>query len=263
MNKRFLLSAALAATMSVAFAQNGNVVKNGDFEAEFEAYQPYSSDFEAAKSVPGWELETGGIYNGNVRILEQEPDGDIIADDNYQYMRIERKNDNGWANISAKQTIGVVPGTEYSLSFLGKNSVGTPAGWIDVLHQGIIIYDKQEGGEKLVDLEVTNPGWEEIDGGKFTPKNDKIVVVLYANNPNWNKVKNEDSYVEFDNVEINGDTSNGISSVENTAAKGKTAVFDLSGRKVNVSSEAALRDSGLKGVFIVKQGDLAKKIAVK
>lgn len=264
MKKNILLSMMLLGAMC-ASAQNANVVVNGDFEAEFEEYNPYSWDFTAAKSVPGWELSTSGIWNGNVRILDQEPDGDIIMDDNYQYARLERKDDNGWANISMTQTIGVVPNTEYTLSFLSRYNDGERSDWMGDREQGIVIYDKEEGGVELVKSLVDNAGWAYTKDITFTPKSEKIILKLYCNNPNWNKVKNKNSYVEFDDVQIVGDASaaTGVASVTVGNANAKSEVYDMAGRRVATTSLNALRASGKKGVFIVKQGDKAEKVVVK
>lgn len=119
-------------------------------------------------------------------------------------------------------------------------------------------------GVVLVKSLVDNAGWAYTKGITFTPKSDKIILKLYCNNPNWNKVKNKNSYVEFDDVQIVGDASaTGVATVTVGNANAKSEVYDMAGCRVAATSLNALRASGKKGVFVVKRGGKTEKVVVK
>lgn len=282
MKRTLFLSMALALTATQSYAQQ-NLLVNGDFEQPVETFSPYEwvPDFLVPVYIPGWDkseeyAETGklsfttinndgqDIWNGTPQILPQEPDGDIIMDDNTQYLRLKRKEDNGWQDVCLYQTVNVVPDTEYTLSFISRYAEGFLSDWLqETLECGYRVYDREKGGVVLVSAsDLKNAGWERHEVA-FTPTSDKIVLQLYINNDNYDKNgRSDDVYIDFDDVAVIGQAPSGISGILTDGADGPVAVYDLTGREIpGVRSMADL--SSLKGVYLLEQGGNVRKILLE
>ena len=136
-------------SMTAVFAQQkeGNLLKNGDFEAGYTAFN--HSDIMCPEVIEGWDLKrdvdgldnaiVSGTFNNAgqdewntfafIKDIEDADmsgeGGDLITDDNYQYLRFQRYFWNGWFDSDGiQQTVSVVPGETYSLSCIYRVNAG-------------------------------------------------------------------------------------------------------------------------------------------
>lgn len=140
MKKNFtLIMAALFSGCFALSAQEENLLEEGDFESIDINFFSYENSLQCPIYIPGWDLQSGievpdglkqddynnyGLEKWNIRA-----EINYVVDpteDNYQYLRLQRYEWNGWWDGSAgiRQTVAVVPNTTYKLSFMARVNPG-------------------------------------------------------------------------------------------------------------------------------------------
>ncbi len=274
MKKILLLAAAFCAAN---FAMNAddvaNLVANGNFEnTNYEQAVPgeYTWDpvntWENLSVLPGWQLSTGGPWNGTACILagdEYAGDGDIRPEDDMQHLHIRGYNDNGWTNIKVYQIVkNLVPGRQYTLDFVIAHNWADGANWTPDPDFGFVIaeVDGEGAGREL--MKQTNMGegqdFEYFDYS-FTAPASEIYLEFYYGNSFYEGNKHEDHWMDLDLVRIysaEGDEQvpelNAVNSVINDN-DAPVELYNLQGVRVNAND-------ALKGIYIQRQGNKATKV---
>lgn len=270
--KKFLFaSAALALVATTANAQN--LVVNGSFnDPGYEQAVPdgYTwspvNEWNDLSVLPGWTLNTSGIWNGIIQVVTDEPgDDDPRPEEDEVYLNMMGYNDNGWAKISISQIVkGLEVGKEYVFKYQydynfpdGAQSSG---GWAPDPDYGAIIseVDGNEAGKTI--SEYINPNGAERSSGawlqfetKFTATVSEIYLQLYLNNVYYSGNKKDGLYLDLDNVEIYDADTSGVEAIFDENAP--VEYYNLQGVRVNANDAT-------KGIYVKKQGNKVTKVAL-
>lgn len=282
--KKLLFSAALA-LVAIGFnasAQDevNNKVVNGDFEdTNYEQSVPSDWTWDpwdkqnVLTNLPGWTLNTGGIWNGGVEIKRDDTtigDGDIRPEDDLAYLHFFGYNDNGWGDISISQVVtGLKPGLEYNLSYLV--AVNWPEGpsWTPDQNYGYELaeVDSDASGNPIAgrgiisanvattDLEVFTD-FDQPVTAKFTaPADGKVYLRIYLNNNYGKDNKHDNLWMDIDMVQIwsPDDPAAGVNDVIVSDANAPVEYYNLQGVRVANPQN---------GIFIRKEGNKALKVVL-
>lgn len=320
MKKKLLLIGVCAFFAAAASAQqkDGNLLKNGDFEASYTTFN--HADKQCPEVIEGWDLQKDvdgldkPIVSGKFNNIGQDEwnsfafilditdgdlsgeGGDLITDDNFQYLRIQRYDWNGWFDSDGiQQTVDVVPGETYSLSCIYRvNAGGTrdkePA------KRHIRVYEAStnaKGGlvkgamifEEQIPHETCD--WTAFSTtGIKTDSETKLIVCLGldgAGGEGDGKPQNENVYIDYDDVVFAKGGASGVTSmdadkvsvrklgfnilIDGASAGDKIALYDVAGTLLK--SDVAKADKVMlpvagqaRGVYIVKVGNVTKKVVL-
>lgn len=276
MKKSLLLVAAAALCAGVANAERiddayvDNLLVNGNFEdkgyVQSKAYDWAETDeIQNLESLPGWILNTGGIWNGTVQVYEEEGDGWARPEYDLQFLLFRAFKENGWTTINTSAVgEGLEVGTEYRLDFLVGHFFESED-WIEKVCQfrlAEVDYDKEgnpmAGKEIYVgDLMETGQEFENIEYDFKAPASKVWVEFSFASKcweGGWN---GENNWMQLDNVRLFDkakaeEKEAGIESV-NADNNAPVEYFTISGIRVNGNAQ-------LNGVYIRKQGTKAEKV---
>ena len=152
--KTLLLALACAGTLSAQ-----NVLLNPGFNEPFTAFTYNGQEWSCPEFIEGWDMtdeyaagnySTGnfnnvGLSQWNIRaeiLNSEEYEEDWITEDEVQYLRLQRFEQNGWYDGGLYQTINMTPGVPYTLSFYYRVSPGTIDGdWVSPLQPNIRILE--------------------------------------------------------------------------------------------------------------------------
>lgn len=275
--KKFLFAtAALALVATTANAQN--LVVNGSFnDPGFEQAVPESytwspvDEWNDLSVLPGWTLTTGGIWNGVIQVITEEPgDDDPRPEEDEEYLNLQGYNDNGWTKIAISQVVkGLEVGKEYVFKYQydynfpdGAQSSG---GWAPDPDYGAVIseVDVDNSGAYIAGRELlnyANPNGSERSSGawlqfetKFTATVSEIYLEIYLGNYYYEGNKKDGLYLDLDNVEIYDLEKNAVEVIFDNNAP--VEYYNLQGVRVNANDAA-------KGIFIKKQGNKVAKVAL-
>lgn len=316
-----LLVTCTSFTMStVAFAQqnDGNLLKNGDFEAAYTTFN--HADKLCPEVIEGWDLRkdvdgldkpiVSGTFNNAgqdewntfafIKDIEDADlsgeGGDLIADDNFQYLRFQRYDWNGWFDSDGiQQTVDVVSGQTYSLSCIYRVNAGGTRDKQDAKRH-IRVYEAStnaKGGivkgalifEEQIPHETCD--WKVFSASDIkTDSETKMIVCLGmdgAGGEGDGKPQNENVYIDYDDVVFQKGGASGITSmdadrisvrklglnilVDGIDAGDKVAIYDIAGNlqksDVAQSDKLIMSVAGqAKGVYIVRVGNVAKKVVL-
>ena len=307
-------------SMTAVFAQQkeGNLLKNGDFEAGYTAFN--HSDIMCPEVIEGWDLKrdvdgldnaiVSGTFNNAgqdewntfafIKDIEDADmsgeGGDLITDDNYQYLRFQRYFWNGWFDSDGiQQTVSVVPGETYSLSCIYRVNAGGTRDKQDAKRH-IRVYEastNDKGGtvkgamiyEQQIPHETCD--WKVFStSGIKTDSETKMIICLGmdgAGGEGDGKPQNENVYIDYDDVVFQKGTASGIASmnannvsvrklgvnilVGGVSAGDQVTVYDIAGNlqksDVAQSDKMMIPMAGqAKGVYIVKVGNVTKKVVL-
>lgn len=284
--KKLLFSAALA-LVAIGFnasAQDevNNKVVNGDFEdpnyvqsvPSDWTWEPWNTQ-NVLTELPGWSLETGGIWNGGVEIKRGEEyigDGEIRPEEDMAFAHLFGYDNNGWTSVSMYQVVeNLKPGLEYNLSYLVAVSwpdgeawtpdpdfgyevaeVSTDADGKVVAGRGIISANL---GSKLNDEIFTD--FDLPMTAKFTaPADGKVYLRIYLRNTYGEGNKHGGLWMDVDMVKIWSpeDTEGaGVNVIEVSDANAPVEYYNLQGVRVANPQN---------GIFIRKEGNKALKVVL-
>lgn len=258
-----------------------NLVENGSFDnpdyvtaifgSEEEGFRenPYgwiedvvNCVSEGDGTVPGWEINTAGMWNGIVQIYSHdEPDDWWIEASNKYCLRSRHYTDNGWTSITLEGTAkGLEIGKTYTLDLMVWHHFPEDATAGDP-KVGFKIVDEEGSGEGYPSAEAGRDDSSMGDGSNwsmvkttFQAKHETVKIQLYSGVWNYEGNTVPLHWVQWDEVRIyDPATTDGISNlaVDEAAAQ---EIYTLQGVRVPANS-------ALKGVYIVKQGNKVSKIA--
>lgn len=264
--KKFLFaSAALALVATTADAQN--LVVNGSFnEPGYEQAVPADFTWSPVDTwkdlsvLPGWTLDTGGIWNGGAQVVTEEPgDDDPRPEEDEDYLNMWGYVDNGWAAVKISQVVkGLEVGKEYIFRFQYDYNFPNGASWNVTPDYGAVIYevDGDMAGKTIV--EYKNPNGDEASSGawiqfeqKFTATVSEIWLEFYLGNYYYQGNYKEGLFLDLDNIEIYDAEGSGVEAVVD--ANAPVEYYNLQGVRVNAND-------ALKGVYIKKQGKQTSKV---
>lgn len=279
--KKFFISAAVLAFAFGASAETYvNHVANGNFEEEgWEAsvpdgwtWDPWNT-YELLSKLPGWQLSTGGIWNGGVQLFEEAGDDDMRPGEDMNYVHFLGYNDNGWTKIKIYQVISdLTPGRTYDLTFIC--AVNWPEGsdWTPDKDYGFFVaeVDKDNEGNEVAGKEISSVNLAEVMpdlGGDFeecgpfsitAPADGKIYLEFYYNNCWYEGNRADNKWMDLDLVNLYSEEEPDTS-IETVAADSKVAqgVYNLQGIRVANNLEELGNQSGL---YIVRTAEGAQKI---
>ncbi|WP_455587072.1 T9SS type A sorting domain-containing protein [Bacteroides sp.] len=319
MKTKLLLLGACAFFAVNGYAQtDGNLLKNGGFEEPYTTFN--HADQQCPEVIEGWDLKRDGdgldqpIESGKFNNIGQDEwntfafikeiqdadlqgvGADLIADDNYQYLRFQRYDWNGWFDSDGiQQTVEVVPGQTYSLSCIYRVNAGGTRDKQDAKRH-IRVYEastNSKGGivkgalifeEKIP--HVTCDWTAFSTSGIKTDSETKMIICLGmdgAGGEGDGKPQNENVYIDYDEVVFQKGGASGLTSmdaskisvrklglnilIDGSVAGDKVAVYDVAGNlqksDVAQSDKLIIPVAGLvKGVYIVKVGNVTKKVVL-
>lgn len=316
--KLLLLGACAFFTVNGYAQEDGNLLKNGGFEASYETFN--HAGFQCPEVIEGWDLKKDGdgldkpFESGKFNNIGQDEwntfafikeiqdadlqgaGADLIADDNYQYLRVQRYDWNGWFDSDGiQQTVEVVPGQTYSLSCIYRVNAGGTRDKQDAkrhirvyeastnaqggLVKGALIFEEQ--------IPHVTCDWTAFStSGIKTDSETKMIVCLGLNGAGGDgdgKPQNENVYIDYDEVVFQKGGASGLTSmdaskisvrklglnilIDGSVAGDKVAVYDVAGNlqksDVAQSDKLIIPVAGLvKGVYIVKVGNVTKKVVL-
>jgi len=176
-----------------------NLVTNGDFEDVSGVTFNHENGQPAAESLPGWDI-VWNPWNVYMKIEEQTTDGNLIKEDNHQYISLNRYYWDGWGDGSIKQAVSVVPGHKYAFSYLYRFSYGSYNG--DRPRTGFQVYDEKQDGDVLIKNEDLDPtgSWTLVKD-EFTAVSDVAFIRIFLNScKNW--YKSDGVWAAIDEVKL-------------------------------------------------------------
>lgn len=255
-----------------------NYVVNGNFDDpayEQSADEPSCYGWNAGELdgeqelsvLPGWNLATGGMWNGTCMIKDQDPDDWFIFAGNTQCLHMNHYHINGWTKIKVNQQItGLTPGKQYRLDFYVAHQYSNSLDWANP-DQGFTLYDKPlaegENGMEIVTVSGISEDSEfEYYIYDFTAPSDEVIIELWGQNYNGEGNQSGKHWVDWDEVRVY-DESLCDYSVENPSS-GDNGIFDITfdNAQVEIYTLQGVRvpnNSELNGVYIVKQGNKVVK----
>ncbi len=274
--KNLLLLAAFAAASLTVNAQDDvvNMVVNGNFEnpnyvqavpSEY-TWEPVN-EWENLSVLPGWELTTGGPWNGVISLLtgdDNAGDADIRPEDDYNTVLFRGYIENGWTKLSIKQVVkNLVPGREYTLDFVLAENQPDGSWGPQAPDYGVIIAepDVDKDGNNIAGRQILEEkNMADIDlnyfSYKFTaPAAGSVYLEFYLGNYYYDGNRKEFLWMELDLVRIyseEGDEEAPDSSVAMIEdANAPVEYYNLQGVRVNNAEN---------GIFIRKQGNKTSKV---
>lgn len=292
--KKLLLSAAfVAATLGVVAQDAPNMVANGYFEWNgYEQSVPggYTwapwNEQKYLDVLPGWELATGGEWNGGIELMVNheefgEGDGDLRPEGDFNVLRFLGYNDNGWTSINANQVINnLVPGRTYHLEYIimvnWPTAENCSKGWAPDPDYGFAVsaVDKNTEGKEVAgmelikknlgaeanELDINNNDFVAVGPYDFTaPKDGKAYLNIYLRNDytQGNK-KSPDLWMIIDCVRIYSDEADevpaGVNGVEVAEQDAPAVYYNLQGVEVANPAEG--------GLYICKKGNKVTKVVL-
>lgn len=266
--KKFLFaSAALALVATTANAQN--LVVNGSFDDPgYEQAIPdgYTwspvNEWNDLSVLPGWTLTTGGIWNGIVQVVTDEPgDDDPRPEEDEVYLNMMGYTDNGWTAIKVSQIVkGLEVGKEYVFKFQYDYNFPNGSSWNPSPDYGAVIceVDGNEAGKEIVKYanpygnEQTSGTWVQFEN-KFTATVSEIWLEFYLGNYYYEGNKKDGLYLDLDNVEIYDADTSGVEAIFDENAP--VEYYNLQGVRVNANDAT-------KGIYVKKQGNKVTKVAL-
>ncbi|MDE6336669.1 MAG: hypothetical protein K2J63_01610 [Muribaculaceae bacterium] len=272
--KKLLLLAALAASSMAVSAQDDvvNMVVNGNFEAPGYVQERAAYNWEGAPDeldlsyLPGWQLSTGGIWNGTICVMSGDDyagDGDLRPEDDYNYLHFLGYYDNGWTTINAAQIVkNLVPGREYTLDFLLAENQPDGAWGPQAPDYGVSVSEVDgEGAGKLIIEEKNMCESQDFEyfSYKFTaPADGQVYLRFFLGNYYYegNTKQNGNLWMDLDLVRIYSEEGDeeapeaGVAGIINDAAP--VEYYNLQGVRVNKADA--------KGLYIRKQGNKSTKV---
>ena len=170
-----------------------NLLKNGDFEGEFDL----SADKERAEEVEGWDIVIGDRWNSEQKVQKLELDNQLDVDNQVFWIR-PYKWRAGWSDGILEQIVDIVPGETYTLTALLKG--GTSAKQNKNLGQ-LQIREVQDRSKSATTPIVSNE-WEEYSLD-YTPSKEckQIAIQITNGRGGWS---NDITPVYADNVKLTG-----------------------------------------------------------
>ena len=236
-------------------APGENLVKNGDFEdvknlevKEFTEEGDRKLTF--VKNIPGWDVNTGdknpgdltngfdglNCWNVFANIYDQEPDGDLITEDNKHYLRLERFMHNGWNTGELRQTLkNLVVGHKYEFSMLYRFNMGEYNGDEPEAGYQVTNYADGKEGSKIIyeDALDETTDWAQVKE-EFTAKKTGAVVKVRLTNPWRYDQWNENVWADFDQVKLVDLTLlTGINNLQSDDSSEDTPYYNLAGMRVS------------------------------
>ena len=170
-----------------------NLLKNGDFEGEFDL----SADKERAEEVEGWDVVIGDRWNSEQKVQKLGLDNQLDVDNHVFWVR-PYKWRQGWSDGILEQVVDIVPGETYTLTALLKG--GTSAKENKNLGQ-LQIREVQDRSKSVTTPIVSNE-WEEYSLD-YTPSKEckQIAIQITNGRGGWG---NDITPVYADNVKLTG-----------------------------------------------------------
>lgn len=170
-----------------------NLLKNGDFEGEFDL----SADKERAEEVEGWDIVIGDRWNSEQKVEKLGLDNQLDVDNHVFWVR-PYKWRAGWSDGILEQIVDIVPGETYTLTALAKG--GTSAKENKNLGQ-LQIHEVQDRSKSVTTPIVSNE-WEEYSLD-YTPSKEckQIAIQITNGRGGWG---NDITPVYVDNVKLTG-----------------------------------------------------------
>ena len=265
-----------------AFAINNRVV-NGSFEdTNYEAavpggytWEPWDT-YEYLTVLPGWELSTGGEWNGGVQLIEEEGDDWSRPSDDLQYIMCRGYNDNGWTDVAVFQVLtGLTPGATYNFQYKVAarfpDASETANSWAPDPSFGFQIAeaDVSAEGANIAGREILNvdlAGDENWENGSYdffetqvytfaAPADGKAYLKIRMANTYGDKNKKENLWMLVDDVRVWNDDEEDEAGISSIVAGNNAAVeyFNLQGVRV---------ENPENGLYIRRQGNTVTKVVL-
>ena len=170
-----------------------NLLKNGDFEGEFDL----SADKERAEGVEGWDIVIGDRWNSEQKVQKLGLDNQLDVDNHVFWVR-PYKWRAGWSDGILEQVVDVVPGETYTLTALLKGGTSAKQG----KNFGQLQIHEVQDRSKSVTTPIVSNEWEEYSLD-YTPSKDckQIAVQITNGRGGWG---NDITPVYADNVKLTG-----------------------------------------------------------
>lgn len=173
--------------------EKDNLLKNGDFEGEYDL----SQDKERADGVEGWDIVIGDRWNSEQKVQKLGLDNQLDIDNNVFWIR-PYKWRQGWSDGILEQVVDVVPGETYTLTALLKGGTSSKS----AKNLGQLQIREVQDRSKSVATPIVSNEWEEYSLS-YTPSNDcrQIAVQISNGRGGWG---NDITPVYADNVKLSG-----------------------------------------------------------
>ena len=170
-----------------------NLLKNGDFEGEFEL----TADKERAEAVEGWDIVIGDRWNSEQKVQKLGLDNQLDIDNHVFWIR-PYKWRAGWSDGILEQVVDVVPGEKYSLSALAKGGTSKKQG----KNLGKLTISEVQDRSKHVSTTINSEEWEQYQLG-YTPSKDchQLAIQISDGRGGWG---GDITPVYVDNVALSG-----------------------------------------------------------
>lgn len=170
-----------------------NLLKNGDFEGEFDL----SADKERAEDVEGWDIVIGDRWNSEQKVQKLGLDNQLDVDNHVFWVR-PYKWRAGWSDGILEQIVDIVPGETYTLTALLKGGTSSKQG----KNFGKLQIHEVQDRSKSVTTPIVSNEWEEYSLD-YTPSKEckQIAVQITNGRGGWG---NDITPVYADNVKLTG-----------------------------------------------------------
>ncbi|WP_159523607.1 carbohydrate binding domain-containing protein [Sunxiuqinia indica] len=170
-----------------------NLLKNPDFEGEFATH----NNVPIAKSIEGWDILIGDVYNSEQYIIKQEIDNE--QDFNNHILRMNRYEwSDGWSAAEIGQIVDVAPNETYTLSALIRGGYKKESG----KYLGKIKIQEVQDRSLGITVDVASNNWETYSMDYTTSPSCKQIRIFFF--LERNKGGGNISPLEVDNVKLTG-----------------------------------------------------------
>ncbi len=152
----------------------------------------------------GWMADPIDRYNCNYNVVNREINNELDADNHVMQLTRYNWND-GWGDGTISQIVDVVPGTEYSLSFLAKGGDCKPSGK-DFVNMGSVRIEEVQNSANKTSVTIDSEDFKEYSLTYTTSDEcNQLRVVLnqsrFLNGGGWGSTVNP---MEVDEVKLTG-----------------------------------------------------------